>query len=267
MSEYTDRTYAEELRIVRERLLRMAGRVEKMIEESMKALVERDAALAGATIMLDREVNQDEIDLDAWRSCWQAAALASDLRFIILTMKMVTDLERIADLAVNICERAIDLSIKEPVGPYQNIPRMAVLVRTMIHDAIDSFVEQDVKKAQAVIALDDEVDELYHVVFRALLSVMRDDTALVHRGIKLQSVAKYLERIGDHATNLAEQIIHMIEGTDVRHEGKLSESVCVVRAKRAKNRFNDFWFFACFNTRACSLAGAGSLSVGSQRHR
>jgi phosphate transport system protein len=225
MSEYTDRTYAEELRIVRERLLRMAGRVEKMIEESMKALVERDAALAGATIMVDREVNQDEIDLDAL--CLELLArrqpMASDLRFIILTMKMVTDLERIADLAVNICERAIDLSIKEPVGPYQNIPRMAVLVRTMIHDAIDSFVEQDVKKAQAVIALDDEVDELYHVVFRALLGVMRDDTALVHRGIKLQSVAKYLERIGDHATNLAEQIIHMIEGTDVRHEGKLNE--------------------------------------------
>ena len=230
MSEYTDRTYAEELRIVRERLLRMAGRVEKMIEESMKALVERDAALAGATIMLDREVNQDEIDLDAL--CLELLArrqpMASDLRFIILTMKMVTDLERIADLAVNICERAIDLSIKDPVGPYQNIPRMAVLVRTMIHDAIDSFVEQDVKKARAVIALDDEVDELYHVVFRALLSVMRDDTAVVHRGIKLQSVAKYLERIGDHATNLAEQIIHMIEGTDVRHEGKLSEETTTV---------------------------------------
>ena len=230
MSEYTDRTYAEELRIVRERLLRMAGRVEKMIEESMKALVERDAALAGATIMRDREVNQDEIDLDAL--CLELLArrqpMASDLRFIILTMKMVTDLERIADLAVNICERAIDLSIKDPVGPYQNIPRMAVLVRTMIHDAIDSFVEQDVKKARAVIALDDEVDELYHVVFRALLSVMRDDTAVVHRGIKLQSVAKYLERIGDHATNLAEQIIHMIEGTDVRHEGKLSEETTTV---------------------------------------
>jgi len=225
MSEYTDRTYAEELRVVRERLLRMAGRVENMIEQSMKALVERDAELAKATIICDHDVNQDEIDLDAL--CLDLLArrqpMASDLRFIILTMKMVTDLERIADLAVNICERAIDLAHKKAIGPYQNIPHMAVLVRSMIHDAIDAFVERDVEKARMVISLDDEVDELYHVVFRALLNVMRDDTTVVHRGIKLQSVAKYLERIGDHATNLAEQIIHMIEGTDVRHEGKLHE--------------------------------------------
>jgi len=226
MSEYTDRTYAEELRNVRERLLRMAGRVDTMIEQSMKALVTRDAELAKATIICDRDVNQDEIDLDAL--CLDLLArrqpMASDLRFIILTMKMVTDLERIADLAVNICERAIDLAKKESLGPYQNIPRMAELVRRMIHDAIDSFVDQDVEKARAIIELDDEVDELYHRVFRALLDVMRDDTSVVHRGIKLQSVAKYLERIGDHATNLSEQIIHMIEGTDVRHEGKLHDS-------------------------------------------
>jgi phosphate transport system protein len=224
-SEYTDRSYAEELRIIRERLLRMAGRVENMIEQSMKALVERNAELAKATIICDHDVNQDEIDLDAL--CLELLArrqpMASDLRFVILTMKMVTDLERIADLAVNICERAIDLARKEAIAPYQNIPHMSVLVRSMIHDAIDAFVERDVEKARAVIELDDEVDELYLVVFRALLNVMRDDSAVVHRGIKLQSVAKYLERIGDHATNLAEQIIQMVEGTDVRHEGKLND--------------------------------------------
>jgi phosphate transport system protein len=100
---------------------------------------------------------------------------------------------------------------------------MEVLVRSMIHDSIDAFVERDVEKARMVIETDDEVDELYSTVFRALLDAMRSDSFMVHRGIKLQSVAKFLERIGDHATNLAEQIIHMVEGTDVRHEGKLVE--------------------------------------------
>jgi phosphate transport system protein len=223
MSQYTDRSYAEELRVIRERLLRMAGRVENMIEQSMKALMERDAELAKATIICDHDVNQDEVDLDAM--CLELLAtrqpMASDLRFVILTMKMVTDLERIADLAVNISERVIDLSRKPSIGPFENIAHMEILVRRMIHNSIDAFVERDVEKARAVIETDDEVDELYSTVFRAILDTMRSDSFVVHRGIKLQSVAKYLERIGDHATNLAEQIIQMIEGTDVRHEGKL----------------------------------------------
>jgi phosphate transport system protein len=225
MSQYTDRSYAEELRVIRERLLRMAGRVENMIEQSMKALMDRDAELAKATIICDHDVNQDEVDLDAM--CLELLAtrqpMASDLRFVILTMKMVTDLERIADLAVNICERVIDLARKPPIGPFENISHMEVLVRRMIHDSIDAFVERDVEKARAVIETDDEVDDLYSTVFRAILDIMRSDSFVVHRGIKLQSVAKYLERIGDHATNLAEQVIQMIEGTDVRHEGKLVE--------------------------------------------
>lgn len=225
MSQYTDRSYAEELNTIRERLLRMAGRVENMIQQSMKALANRDAELAKATIVCDHDVNQDEVDLDAM--CLELLAtrqpMASDLRFVILTMKMVTDLERIADLAVNICDRAVDLARKPKMGPYPNIDHMEVLVRGMIHDSIDAFVERDVEKARMVIETDDEVDELYSTVFRALLDAMRGDSFKVHRGIKLQSVAKFLERIGDHATNLAEQIIQMVEGTDVRHEGKLVE--------------------------------------------
>ena len=224
MNQYTDRSYAEELRLIRERLLQMAGRVEEMIELSIRALVERDSDLASETILMDRQVNQDEVDLDAM--CLELLArrqpMASDLRFVILSMKMVTDLERIGDLAVNICERSRDLSRKPSIGPFEKIPRMAQIVREMLHCAIDSFVEKNVEEAHSVIVMDDEVDELYHQVFRTLLDMMRAEPKVVHRGIHVQSVAKFLERIGDHATNLAEQVIHMHDGTDVRHEGKLS---------------------------------------------
>lgn len=221
---HTDRGYEADLRAMRARLLRMAGRVEVMIERSVAALTVRDTDAARATIALDAEVNRDEMDLDA--ACLELLArrqpMASDLRFITLTMKMVTDLERIADLAVNICERAIDLNDSPPPpSPYVDIPRMELAARTMVRDAIDAFVERDLGKAEAVIARDDEVDDLYRGVFRHLLALMQEGTIPVGDGIHIQSVAKYLERMGDHATNLAEQAIFMLRATDVRHQGKL----------------------------------------------
>ncbi len=223
MRDYTDQGYAEELTEIRSRLLVMAGRVETMIAQSMHALVSRDAELAVATVELDHAVNQDEIDLDAL--CLQLLAcrqpMASDLRFVTITMKMVTDLERIADLAVNVAERASDLSVMPELAPFVDIPKMGEVVRGMIRDSIDAFVERDADKARAVLEVDDEVDDLYHKVFRHLLQLMQDDTEVVERGIHIQSVAKFIERMGDHATNLAEQVIFMLGGEDVRHEGKL----------------------------------------------
>ena len=220
---YTDQGYAEELQEIRERLLLMASRVENIIENALAALVERDADRARNTILADRAINQDEIDLDAL--CLQLLAcrqpMASDLRFITTTLKMVTDLERIADLAVNVCERACDLALKPQLAPYIDIPSMGRIVRGMIHDAIDGFVEGDVEKAREVLERDDEVDELYHKVFRHLLELMNEQPDNIHAGIHVQSVAKYIERMGDHSMNIAEQVVFMLEGLDIRHEGKL----------------------------------------------
>jgi len=121
---------------------------------------------------------------------------------------------------VNISERAIDLATEPPLKPYVDIPRMGALVQSMVRDAIDAFVTRDAVKAKAVVERDDEIDELYHKVFRELLGMMSKDNSILERGIHVQSVAKFLERMGDHSTNLAEQVVFMVEGTDIRHPGK-----------------------------------------------
>jgi len=216
--------YEIELRQLRERILLMAGKVEKMIAQSVKALVNRDIELAEETIEADHQVNNDEIETD--ELCLIILAkrqpMALDLRFITLALKMVTDLERIGDLAVNIAERVTDLRFEILPRPYVNIPRMAAIVQSMIRDAIDAFVAGDVRKAQEVVERDDEVDNLYTRVFHELLDVMRDEKNVEH-GIHIQSVAKILERMADHCTNLAEQVIFMVKGKDIRHTGKLGE--------------------------------------------
>ena len=199
----------------------MASRVEDMIADSVRALVERDSELAARTIEADHQINRAEIETD--QRCLEILAkrqpMASDLRFITLTLKMVTDLERIADLAVNICERAIFLNKQPSLGPYIDIPRMAVIVQGMLHDAIQAFIEL----AHQVIGRDVEVDDLYHKVFRSILVLMNEDGDILDRGISIQGVAKILERMADHTTNLAEQVVFMVQGQDIRHLGKLDD--------------------------------------------
>lgn len=226
MPLHTDRDYEQDLDTLRQSLLLMAGRVEVMIADAVRALVEQDSALAHKTIQADRRVNKAEVDID--ELCLVIIAkrqpMARDLRFVALALKMVTDLERIGDLAVNICERAVDLASVAGPKNYGDIPRMAVLVQRMVRDAMDAFVNSDSERAERVMLADDEVDEIYHQVFRALLSVMIQDPASVERNMHMQSVAKYLERIGDHATNLAENVIFMVRAKDVRHTGKLVDN-------------------------------------------
>ena len=223
---HTDREYEGQLRRLRESLLLMAGRVEEMIGFSMQALVERDVDLARATIASDRKVNRAELETD--ELCLLILAkrqpMASDLRFITLALKMVTDLERIGDLAVNICERAVDLSAVPQLKPWEDLPQLGRIAQSMVRGAIDAFVVGDAEKAMSVIGRDNEVDELYTRVFRDVLAIMIKDAGTVERGIHVQSVAKWLERIADHSTNLAEQVIFMVNGKDVRHSGKLGES-------------------------------------------
>lgn len=220
---HTDREFEAELQEIRHRLLRMAGRVEEMITDAVRALVERDPELARRTIEADHKVNRAEVDTDdlCLRVLARRQPLGSDLRFITLAFKMVTDLERIGDLTVNLCERAIDLAAEPELRANVDVERMAQLVRSMVRDAIDAFVAGDADKAAQVIERDHEIDELYHQNFRELLRVMLADGTTITRGIHLQSVAKYLERMGDHGTNLAEQVVFMIKGKDIRHLGKL----------------------------------------------
>jgi phosphate transport system protein len=221
---HTDREYDNQLRQLRDRLLLMAGHTEAMIANAIRALVERDVNLARRTIEIDHKVNQSEIDID--ELCLVILAkrqpMGSDLRFVTLALKMVTDLERIGDLAVNICERAIDLSAEPPLRSYDDILRTADLVQSMVRDAIDAFVHADEVKAQDVVDRDDEVDELYHQIFRDILQMMMRDPSAIQRGIHMQSVAKWLERIADHSTNLAEIVVFMVNGKDIRHLGHLS---------------------------------------------
>ena len=224
---HTAKEYDNQLRELSEGLLLMASRVEEMIENSIKALTEGDRKLAEQTIDSDRQVNSAEVEID--EKCLLILAkrqpMASDLRFITLSLTMVTDLERIGDLAVNICERVLDLSHEESLGYSDEIQLMSTKVRGMVRDAIDAFIERDAKKAQAIIDGDDEVDKLYTKVFRDVLALMLKDSSTVERGIHVQSIAKWLERMADHSTNLAEQVIFMVNGLDIRHLGKLESEL------------------------------------------
>jgi phosphate transport system protein len=222
---HTDRDYESDLCVLRERLLLMAGRVEQMIADAVRSLTDQDATLARRTIQCDHKVNRAEVAID--EHCLVILArrqpLATDLRFVTTALKMVTDLERIGDLAVNICERAIDLSRVPPSAVYADIEKIAVVSRSMIRDSIDALVAGNAELAEQVVQRDDEVDELYHQLFREMLRQMVRDPARIESGIHIQSVAKYLERIGDHGTNLAEHVIYLTRARDVRHAGKLDE--------------------------------------------
>lgn len=226
MKSHTDRAYEDELSRLREELLLMGAKVEGMVTASVRAFTERDYELARRTIECDHEINRLEVEIDGF--CLSILArrqpVASDLRFLASTLKLVTDLERIGDLAVNICERTIEMAVDPPQRSYPNLGRMAEAVQGMVHDALDAFVATDPAKAQWVIEQDRAVDSLYSQLFHEVLVVMMEDRTAIHRGMGVQAIAKYLERIGDHATNLAEQVVFMAKGRDIRHQGSLDTS-------------------------------------------
>ena len=216
---HTDRTYERELKDLRDRLLSMGGRVESQFSSSMRAVVERDAELAQRVMRGDAEVNRLEVEVDD--ACRRILALrqpaASDLRFIATALKIVVDLERMGDLTVNIAERAIDLAQAPPLRPFHDLESLASLTQAQLQKALDAFVEGDVEKAEEVIAGDDLLDALYLKIFNELLSSMMEDSRAIRRATSLMFVAKHLERFGDHCINLAEMVVYMVRGTDVRH--------------------------------------------------
>lgn len=218
---HTDKVYEAELAQLRDRLLAMGGSVEAAMAGSVRALTERDTALAEKVIAGDRDVNRAEVEID--EMCRRLLALrqpaASDLRFITTALKVVTDLERMGDLAVNVAERALDLSQSPPSKPFHDLTELADLSGSQLDKALDAFVEKDARKAEDVIAGDDMLDALYHRLFNDLLAYMMEDSRVIRRATSILFAAKQLERFGDHATNVAEMVVYMVRGTDVRHPG------------------------------------------------
>jgi phosphate transport system protein len=217
--EHIIRQYDLELNEIRENLLEMGGKVEVMIANAMKSLVERDSALAEETIAFDHHINHMEVMID--EKCLQVLALrqpaARDLRFLTLALKIVTDLERIGDQCRNIAKRAKELNEEPPLKPYIDLPRMAVAAATMVREALDAFVKGDAELALKVCRDDAFVDGLNDQIQRELLVFMMTDPTTISRAIKVNYVAKCLERVADHATNVAEMVIFMVKGKDIRH--------------------------------------------------
>jgi phosphate transport system protein len=216
---HLDKEYESELRELREALLLMGAKVERMIDGSMKALGDRDSKLAGQMILLDKEVNQLEMQIDdhCLRVLARRQPVASDLRFITIALKLVTDLERMGDLGVNICERVIELNEEEPLRPYLDVFAMAEAAQGMLRDGLDAFVARDIERAHSVIERDTIVDTYYKSLFRELLTHMMENPRNIYRATRIQSIAKYIERMADHATNVAEMVVFMVRGKDIRH--------------------------------------------------
>ncbi len=214
-----ERHFEIELDRVRQRLLAMGGRVEEMIGKANDALTTRAETLCGEVVAEDRDIDRLELEID--EACYSIMVrhqpAAGDLRFLIAVMKIVTDLERIGDSAVNICQSVERLNQEPPLKPYIDLPRMSELVSRMVRESLDAFVRRDSAQATAVTEADDEVDGLYRQLFRELLTFMIEDPQTVTRSLHLLLIARNLERIADHATNIAEDVIYYVEGRDVRH--------------------------------------------------
>lgn len=213
------RHFDEELGALKSKLLRMAGLAEDQIDKALTALVTRDAALAHQVIERDHQVNAMDVEID--EDCIRLLALhqpaARDLRLVTTAMKLASELERISDLAENVCERAIELNDEAQLKPNIDIPRMGKWARTMVKESIDAFVKEDAALARKVLTDDDFVDDLMVQLFRELLSFMLEDPRTTSRAIRLTFIAKYVERMADHATNIAELVVYLVEGKIIRH--------------------------------------------------
>jgi phosphate transport system protein len=214
------RHFQDELDELKARLLEMGGLAEDRLRSALRGLVERDQALLDLVLVGDGAINQLHIEIDD--RCFKLLALhqpmAVDLRSIVAAVKINTDLERVGDLAVNIAEAARRYLRHAPVKPLVDIPRMAEIAQDMLRDALDAFVRRDTHLAQAVLQKDDDLDALKTQVFRELLTNMVQDARTIEPALDLILVSRHLERIGDHATNVAEDVIFMVLARDVRHQ-------------------------------------------------
>jgi len=213
------RHFHEELEALKQTLLAMGGLVEDQIRRVMRALLERDGILAQEVIDRDARVNAYDVEVD--EKCVELLALhqpaAGDLRFITTAMKIVTDLERIGDQAVNIAQRSLELNVEPQLKPYIDLPVMADRAQRMVKESLDAFVARDTDLARRVCSEDAAVDALKEQIFRELLTFMMEDPRTIPRAIRLILVSRFLERVADHATNIAEMVIYMVDSKMVRH--------------------------------------------------
>ena len=218
--------FQQELAKLKEQLLKMGGLAERAISNAIDALVRRDTPLAEKTIGEDEKINKMELVIDEW--CLKLLALhqplAADLRFITSAMRINVELERIGDLAVNIAERVLSLNQEPQLKPYIDIPRMAEITKNMVKDVLDAFVNGDADLARGVCQRDDQVDALNDQVFRELITYMLADPKTITRAVHLIIVSRYLERIADHATNVAEGVIFMVKALVIKHHADAQEA-------------------------------------------
>ncbi|GAB4223220.1 MAG: phosphate signaling complex protein PhoU [Acidobacteriota bacterium] len=221
-----ERHYAEQLEEISSKLMRMGGLVEQAIESALDAYERRDAELAQRVRDADVEINRLELEIDqlGLETLVRYQPAARDLRFLIAAMQINTDLERVGDIASNVCKRVQELCEEPPWEAPIDVPGMGRLALRMLHDALDAFVSGNADAARAVIARDEQLDEIMEQAFADLLQAMRDDTAATSRAIRHSFIAKYLERIGDQATNICELVVFMVEGTVIKHPRLTVES-------------------------------------------
>jgi phosphate transport system protein len=213
------RHFEEDLTELKQKLLTMGSLVERALHQSVKALVERDAQLGLQIFEGEEAINllQIEIDDRAMRLLALQQPMATDLRLIASAVKINNDLERIGDLCVNIAQRVLSLINQAPISPMIDLPRMASLAEKMLHDALDAFVNRNADLARTVLESDDKVDRLRDEIFQELVRFMTSHPDAVQRGIDLLLISRNIERVADHATNIAEDVIYVVAGRDVRH--------------------------------------------------
>jgi phosphate transport system protein len=218
--------FREELEELQSKLLEMGGLVEAAIHNSVYSLVERDEERAKEVMWNEAQVNQREMEIDelATRMLALFQPMARDLRFITAVIKMNSDLERMGDLAVNITERALSLMKEPALRPLVDIPRISELAESMVHRALDAFARSDADMAREVLLADDEVDNLRDSVYHELIAFMQEERTTINRAIDLLFIVQHLERIADHATNIAEDVLFLVKGIDVRHHAEAREA-------------------------------------------
>jgi len=213
------KTFDLELKELKEKLLYEGGLVEKAIQNAIKALLERNSEIAKKVIEDDDVINAREVEVDEY--CLKLLALrqpaARDLRFITTAIKINYDLERIGDMAVNICERVQEINQESQLKPYIDLPKMSEIVQLMVKESLDAFVHENIELAWKVTRDDEQVDQLLDQIFRELLTYMMQDPKTITRAARLLFISKYLERMADHAVNIAELVIFMVEGKIIRH--------------------------------------------------
>jgi phosphate transport system protein len=223
LREHTNQEFEAELKSVRARLFEMGRQVDQVLESSEAALVQRDTQLADRIILGDRQTDAMELEIDHF--CLEILArrqpVAGDLRLLTSALKLVIDLERIGDMGVSIAERVVELGTDPPLTPYDDLLRMLTTAREMLREALGALETEDVERAGRAIDKDEVVDAYYAQIFNDVLSRMRESPENIFRATRVQAISKYIERIGDHATNVAERVIFILTGEDIRHASRM----------------------------------------------